>query len=50
MMVGYDPKTYQEASLDQILKKTMQEEFNSLQGNGDLGTGSLAFQEETSTM
>ena len=33
MMVVYDPKTYQEASLDQIWKNTMQEEFKSLKDN-----------------
>ena len=33
MMVGYDPQTYQEASLYPILKTTMQEEFKSLEDN-----------------
>ena len=33
MMVGYDPHTYQEASLDLIWKISMQEEFKSLQHN-----------------
>ena len=33
MMVGSDPKTYQEASLDPIWKKSMQEEFNSIKEN-----------------
>ena len=33
MMVGSDPKTYQEASIDPIWKTTMQEEIKSLQDN-----------------
>ena len=33
MIVGYDPKTYHEASLHPIWKKTMEEEFRSLQDN-----------------
>ena len=33
MMIVYDPHTYQEASLDQILKTSVQEEFKSLQDN-----------------
>ena len=33
IMVGYYPQTYQEASLDLIWQKSMQEEFNSLQDN-----------------
>ena len=32
-MVGSDPYEYQEASLDQIWQKTMQEEFKSLKDN-----------------
>ena len=33
MMVGYDPQTYQEASLYPIWKTTMQKEFRSLKDN-----------------
>ena len=33
MMVGYNPQTYQEASIELIWKTTMQEEFKSLQDN-----------------
>ena len=33
MMVGYDPHTYQEASLDPRWQTTMQKEFKSLQDN-----------------
>ena len=33
MMVGYDPQTYQDFSLDPIWKKSMEEEFKSLQDN-----------------
>ena len=50
MMVGSDPKLYQEASHDPICKTTMQEEFNSLQENETWEFGSFASQEEASEM
>ena len=33
MIVGFDPQTYKEASLDPIWQTSMQEEFNSLHEN-----------------
>ena len=33
MMVGYDPQSYYESSIDPIWKTSMQEKFNSLQEN-----------------